>query len=174
MVTIGNPWIILSVHVSTRLCISQLTHISLWKGSSWLFRVVHNSVQGHRGIFWLHLHVKWSALFCGREVPPDSPSPLACHTEPASSPHSFLPAGVGHDSTVRNILRSCQSFYCPTGVNLLKSSRLARTNMTHAEGLPSARQTKGVDKILKRLTQGCWAGYHMHGLQCSRHCLSVL
>lgn len=97
------------------------------------FRVWRNRVQRHRGIFWLHLHVKWSVLLCGREVPPDSPSPVACQSEPASSPHSSLPAGVGHDSAVHNIIRSCQSLPCPPGVNLLKSSRLARTNATRSQ-----------------------------------------
>ena len=107
MVTVGNPWLLLSVHVSPCLCvcISQHTHIQRCQGSSWLFRVLHDRVQRHRGIFWLHLHVKWSALFCGREVPPDSPSPVACQAEAASSPHSSLPAGVGHDSTARNIFK---------------------------------------------------------------------
>ncbi len=139
------------------VCISQHTHINRCKASSRLFRVLHNRVQRHRGIFWLHLHVKWSALFCGREVPPDSPSPVACQTEQASSPHSSLPAGMGHDSTVRNILWSCQSLHCPTGVSLLKSSRLARTNKTHSQRLPSARrEKKSIDKILKKLPQGSW------------------
>lgn len=144
VVSFGSPCIILSTHVSSchcvSQCISQHTHINCHQGSSWLFRVLHDSVQRHRGIFWLHLHVKWSALLCGHEAPPDSPSPVACQSEPASSPHSSLPAGVGHDSTVRNILRSCQSLHCRTRVNLLKSSGLARTNTTHS--LPSARQTK--------------------------------
>lgn len=92
--------------------------------------------RGREGSFGLHLHVKWSVLLCGGEVPPDSPSPVACQTEPASSPHSPLPAGVGHDSTVRNILRSCQSPRCQTGVNHLKRDKLARTNMTHSHDPP--------------------------------------
>lgn len=153
-------------------CIFPSTHISTHcQGSSWLFIVLHDRVQRHRGIFWLHLHVKWSVLFCGREVPPDSPSPVACQTEPASSPHSFLPAAVGHDSTVRNILRSCQSLHCPTGVNLLKSSRLARTNTTHSQRLPLTRQTKGKD--IKKGSHRA-AEYQMQGLQCSWHCTSIL
>lgn len=131
----------LCIFLST--CISTAARVLLD-----FFRVLRSSVQRHMGIFWLHLHVKWSALLCGREVPPDSPSPVACQNEPARSPHSFLPAGVGHDSTVRHILRSCQSFHCLTEVNLLESSRLARTNMAHAQSLPSARQTdKSMDKI---------------------------
>lgn len=133
MVTVGHLWILLSVHVSLCLCVYFSAHINCYQGSSWLFRVLHDRVQRHRGIFWLNLHVKWSALFCGHEVPPDSPSPVACQTEPISGPQSSLPAGVGHDSTVRNIFRSCQSLYSPTGVNLLKSSRLARTNTTHSQ-----------------------------------------
>ena len=158
MVCVGYPCILLSLHVSPCLsvsqCVSQHTRINCCQGSSWLFRVLHQRVQRHRGIFWLHLHVKWSVHLCGREVPPDSPSPVACQTEPASSPHSSLPAGVGHDSTVHNITRSCQSLHCPPGVNLLKSSRLARTNTTHSQWLPSARQTKGMDKILKKAHTG--------------------
>lgn len=142
------------------LCVFLSTCIST--ASRVLLDFLHNSVQRHRGIFWLHLHVKWRALLCGREVPPDSPSPVACQTEPARSPHSFLPAGVGHDSTVCHILRSCQSFHCPTGVNLLKSSRLARTNTAHAQRLPSARQTdKRHGRDIKKAHTGllsfiCW------------------
>lgn len=143
-VSVSSPCILLSIRASSCLCVSQCisqhTRIKCHQGSSWLFRVLHDSVQRHRGIFWLHLHVKWSALLCGHEAPPDSPSPVACQSEPARSPHSSLPAEVGHDSTARNILRSCQSLHCWTRVNLLKSSGLARTNMTHS--LPSARQTK--------------------------------
>lgn len=138
------------------LCVFLSTHIS--SAARVLLEFLRDRVQRHRGIFWLHLHVKWSALFCGREVPPDSPSPVACQTEPAGrSPHSSLPAGVGHDSTGRNIWRPCQSLLCPVGVNLLKSSRLARTNMTHSQRLPSARQTKGNGQdIKKRLARSCW------------------
>lgn len=140
--------ILLSIHLSPCLCVyfSAHAHRAL-PGFGLTF--FYNSCWRHRGNFWLHLHVKWSMLLCGCEVPPDSPSPVARQTELQlpSSP-SFPPsAGMGHDS--HNILRCCQSFHCSTGVNLLKSSRLARTNMTHAEGLPTAWLTKGMKKTLK-------------------------
>lgn len=61
------------------VCISQHMHIELCQGSSWHF--FYNSCWRHRGNFWLHLHVKWSMLLCGCEVPPDSPSPVARQTE---------------------------------------------------------------------------------------------
>lgn len=139
-VSVGSPCILLSAHVS---CPSVFlsARVSAATGLLLDFSEFCMSVQRHGGNFWLHLHVKWSTLLCGRAAPPDSPSPVACQSEPASSPRSSLPAGVGHGCSVRNVLRSCQSLRCRTRVNLLKSSRLARTNATRSLPHP-ARQTK--------------------------------
>lgn len=151
----GLIWKSLIYFVSTcvpaPLCAFLSTHINHGQGPSRFFRVFHNRVQRRRGIFWLNLHVKWSMLFCGCEVPPDSPSPVTCQTEPASSPHSSPPAEVGHDSAVRNILRSCQSLRCPTKVSLLKSSRLARTNTANSQGLSTRSHIKSRRKHTNKI-----------------------
>lgn len=145
-------------------------HISHRRGSSWLFKDFfffffwNHSVQRHRDIFWLHLHVKWTALLCGREVPSRQPVPCGLSDWAHQKPFLFPTCWGGAWQHSATHLKVCQSSHWPTGVSLLKSSRLARTNTARAQGLPLSRTDEIHGQDMWKAREGA-ADYHVTRLQ---------